>query len=117
MGQVYLGVSRGGRLVAVKVVRPELADDADFRRRFAREVTAARAVAGFYTAPVVDADPDADPPWLVTAYISGPTLYEAVQQQGPFRRARSALSEQVWPKGSERFTPAAWCTATSNPAT
>ncbi|MDA3627045.1 serine/threonine-protein kinase [Saccharopolyspora sp. WRP15-2] len=83
MGQVYLGVSPGGRLVAVKVVRPELADDANFRRRFAREVTAARAVAGFYTAPVVDADPDADPPWLVTAYISGPTLHEAVQQQGP----------------------------------
>jgi serine/threonine protein kinase len=83
MGQVYLGLSRSGRLVAVKVVRPELADDSQFRRRFEREVAAARAVAGFYTAPVVDADPDADPPWLVTAYIPGPTLYEAVQQQGP----------------------------------
>ncbi|MER7015607.1 protein kinase [Saccharopolyspora sp. NPDC000359] len=83
MGRVYLGVSRGGRLVAVKVVRPELGDDPDFRRRFAREVTAARAVAGFYTAPVVDADPDAESPWLVTAYISGPTLHEAVKEQGP----------------------------------
>ncbi|MER6990001.1 serine/threonine-protein kinase [Saccharopolyspora hirsuta] len=83
MGRVYLGVSRGGRLVAVKVVRPELGDDPDFRRRFAREVTAARAVAGFYTAPVVDADPDAESPWLVTAYISGPTLHEVVKEQGP----------------------------------
>jgi serine/threonine protein kinase len=83
MGQVYLGLSRSGRLVAVKVVRPELADDPQFRQRFEREVAAARAVAGFYTAPVVDADPDANPPWLVTAYIPGPTLYEAVRQQGP----------------------------------
>ncbi|MDA3647053.1 serine/threonine protein kinase [Saccharopolyspora indica] len=90
MGRVYLGVSRGGRLVAVKVVRPELGDDPDFRRRFAREVTAARAVSGFYTAQVVDADPDADAPWLVTSYIPGPTLHEAVKQEGPL--PPSALS-------------------------
>jgi serine/threonine protein kinase len=56
MGQVYLGRSPGGRLVAVKVVRPELADNAHFRRRFASEVEAARKVGGFYTAQVVDAD-------------------------------------------------------------
>ncbi|MEE2044468.1 serine/threonine protein kinase, partial [Nocardiopsis tropica] len=75
MGQVFLGRSPGGHTVAVKVVRPELADDADFRRRFAAEVKAARKVGGFYTAPVVDADTDATPPWLATAYIPGPTLY------------------------------------------
>ncbi|WP_285567416.1 WD40 repeat domain-containing serine/threonine protein kinase [Actinoallomurus iriomotensis] len=83
MGQVFLGRSRGGRLVAVKVVRPELADDAGFRRRFAEEVAAARRAGGFYTAQVVDADPAADPPWLVTAFISGPSLQQAVQTFGP----------------------------------
>ena len=83
MGQVFLGRSRGGRPVAVKVVRPELADDAGFRRRFAVEVEAARRVGGFYTAQVVDADPDADPPWLVTAYIPGPSLYDAVEEHEP----------------------------------
>ncbi|MEV5705608.1 serine/threonine-protein kinase [Actinoallomurus sp. NPDC052274] len=83
MGQVYLARSRGGRLVAVKLVRPELASDASFRRRFAQEVAAARRVGGFYTAPVVDADPGADPPWLVTAFISGPSLQQAVDTHGP----------------------------------
>ncbi|CAM4239800.1 serine/threonine-protein kinase [Nocardiopsis rhodophaea] len=83
MGQVFLGRSPGGRTVAVKVVRPELADDAEFRRRFASEVKAAREVPAFYTAPVVDADPDADPPWLATAYIPGPSLHQAVDDHGP----------------------------------
>ncbi|MGH3379151.1 MAG: serine/threonine protein kinase [Actinoallomurus sp.] len=83
MGQVFLGRSRADRAVAVKVVRPELAGDAGFRRRFAREAAAARKVGGFYTAQVVDADPDADPPWMTTAYIPGPSLDEAVQAYGP----------------------------------
>lgn len=83
MGQVFLARSRGGRLVAVKVVRPELAGDAQFRRRFAIEVEAARKVGGYFTAQVVDADTAADPPWLVTAYIPGPSLQEAVSQSGP----------------------------------
>ena len=83
MGQVYLGRSPGGRLVAVKVVRPELADNAHFRRRFASEVEAARKVGGFYTAQVVDADTDGDPPWLATAYIPGPSLQQAVDEHGP----------------------------------
>ncbi|GAA1254896.1 hypothetical protein GCM10009665_51900 [Kitasatospora nipponensis] len=83
MGQVYLGRSPGGRLVAVKMVNPDLAHDPDFRRRFAQEVAAARKVGGFYTAQVVDANPDADPPWSVAAYIPGPTLHQAVQRLGP----------------------------------
>ncbi|MFF2183783.1 protein kinase [Streptomyces sp. NPDC058155] len=82
MGQVFLGRSRGGRLVAVKVIRPELAMDAGFRRRFAREAVAAQRVGGFYTAHVVGADPSADPPWLATAYIPGPSLQQAVRQYG-----------------------------------
>ncbi|MFB4266875.1 DUF4328 domain-containing protein [Nonomuraea sp. GTA35] len=83
MGQVFLGRSPGGRLVAVKVVRPQLADDAHFRRRFAAEVDAARKVGGFYTAQVVDADTDATPPWLASAYIPGPSLHQAVHDHGP----------------------------------
>jgi hypothetical protein len=83
MGTVYLARSRGGRAVAVKVARGELAADPDFRARFRAEVTAARAVGGFHTAPVVDADPDANPPWLATAYVPGPTLAERIRSQGP----------------------------------
>ncbi|SEF45626.1 Serine/threonine protein kinase [Actinacidiphila yanglinensis] len=83
MGQVFLGRSPGGRTVAVKLVRAELAEDRQFRLRFAREVEAARRVGGFYTAQVVDADTDAVPPWLVTSYIAGPSLREAVSACGP----------------------------------
>lgn len=69
MGVVYLGRSRGGRLAAVKVVRSELADDAGFRARFGQEIVAARQVGGSFTAPVLDADPDAGQPWLATLFI------------------------------------------------
>jgi hypothetical protein len=83
MGRVFLGQSPGGRLVAVKLIRAELAADREFRARFAREVAAARHVSGMFTAAVVDADPDAPQPWLVTAYVAGPSLAEAVDGQGP----------------------------------
>ncbi|MGP4114231.1 serine/threonine-protein kinase [Streptomyces sp. 4N509B] len=83
MGQVYLARSRGGRPVAVKVVAQDIADDPEFRRRFADEVKAARKVGGFHTAQVVDAGPKDAQPWLVTAYIPGPSLQEAVQAHGP----------------------------------
>ncbi|WP_218040447.1 serine/threonine-protein kinase [Actinomadura sp. WMMB 499] len=83
MGQVFLGWSPGGRPVAVKVVHPGFATDAEFRRRFKREVEAARQVGGFHTAPVVDADPDAETPWLVTAYVPGPSLAAVVAEHGP----------------------------------
>jgi serine/threonine protein kinase len=98
MGQVFLGVSPGGRPVAVKVIRPEFAADPEFRRRFAREVDAARRVGGFYTAPVVDAGPHDDPPWMVTAYIAGPSLQAVVTDGGPLdpadvSRLGAALTE------------------------
>jgi len=83
MGRVYLARSPGGRQVAVKVIRPQLAEDDSFRARFAREVSAARKVGGLFTAQVVDADPDSSVPWLVTAYVPGASLAEAVEQQGP----------------------------------
>ena len=83
MGRVYLGRSVGGRLVAVKVIRPELADEPGFRARFAREVDAARNVSGLFTALVVDADADGPVPWLATVYVQGPSLAEAVEARGP----------------------------------
>ena len=83
MGQVFLGRSPGGRLVAVKVIRAELAADPGFRARFAREVAAARRVSGVFTAAVVDADPMAPLPWLVTGLVAGPSLAEAVAEYGP----------------------------------
>jgi outer membrane protein assembly factor BamB len=83
MGQVYLGMSPGGRHVAVKVVHPEMAAAPDFRVRFRREVTAAQKVSGLFTAPVVDADVGSETPWLATAYVPGPSLSEAVSEHGP----------------------------------
>ena len=83
MGRVYLGRSASGRLVAVKVIRDELADDPHFRARFRREVAAAQKVNGLYTAVVVDVDVDGPVPWLATAYVAGPSLAEAVGSYGP----------------------------------
>ncbi|MBL1119842.1 serine/threonine-protein kinase [Streptomyces sp. 110] len=87
MGRVHLAASRSGRAVAVKVIRPELAADPDFRRRFKAEVDAARAVGGAFTAPVVDADPEGPRPWLATAYIPGPSLTDAIAAHGPMPEA------------------------------
>ncbi|GAA4604856.1 hypothetical protein GCM10023195_16670 [Actinoallomurus liliacearum] len=83
MGQVYLAASRGGRPVAVKIVRAALADDPAFRARFRAEVAAARAVGGVFTASIVDADPDGPTPWLATEYVPGPSLQDAIEQHGP----------------------------------
>jgi hypothetical protein len=82
MGQVFLGRSAGGRPVAVKVIRADLAGDVSFRARFRQEVAAARKVSGLYTALVVDADPDGQMPWLATAYVPGPSLADAVASHG-----------------------------------
>jgi serine/threonine protein kinase len=83
MGQVYFGRSLGGRDVAVKVIRADLARDKNFRLRFAREVETARRVSGAFTAPVIDADPDGPIPWLVTGYVNGPSLADAIERHGP----------------------------------
>ncbi|NEC80888.1 serine/threonine protein kinase, partial [Streptomyces sp. SID7958] len=82
MGRVYLGRSAGGRTVAVKIVHPHFALDEEFRARFRREVEAARRVGGAWTAPVLDADPDARVPWVATAYAAGPSLAAAVTEDG-----------------------------------
>jgi serine/threonine protein kinase len=83
MGQVYLGKSPGGRLVAIKLIRPELAEERGFRSRFASEIAAARNVSGIYTAAVVDADSDVELPWMATVYVPGPSLTDAVDDNGP----------------------------------
>jgi outer membrane protein assembly factor BamB len=84
MGVVYLAVSPAGRRVALKIIRREFADDADYRARFRHEIEAARQVGGAFTAPVVSADADADPPWMATQYFDAPTLAERVRKDGAF---------------------------------
>ncbi|MEU5643157.1 protein kinase domain-containing protein [Streptomyces milbemycinicus] len=81
MGRVYLARSARGRTVAVKLVKAELARHADFRGRFQREVAAARRVGGQWTAPVLDADTEAEVPWVATGYIGGPSLHDVVAEQ------------------------------------
>ena len=83
MGRVYAATGPDGRRAAIKVIRDDLADDTGFRHRFRREVAAASAVAGLFTARVLDADPDGDPPWLATEFVEGPSLREAVLTHGP----------------------------------
>ncbi|WP_406251871.1 serine/threonine-protein kinase [Streptomyces cyaneofuscatus] len=83
MGRVYLARSAGGRTVAVKVVHEEHISNGEFRARFRREIEAARRVGGRYTAPVLDADADADHPWVATGYVPGPSLEQAVREHGP----------------------------------
>ncbi|MFI5662658.1 protein kinase [Streptomyces sp. NPDC051684] len=78
MGEVYLARSERGRTVAVKVVREELAEQEEFRNRFRQEVAAARRVGGAWTAPVLDADTDAEIPWVATGYVAGPSLQQVV---------------------------------------
>ncbi|GGY91045.1 serine/threonine-protein kinase [Streptomyces poonensis] len=82
MGQVFLGLSPGGRRVAVKAVRADIAAEPGFRERFRREVEAARRVGGFWTASVVDADPDAAVPWVASDYIDAPDLARLIERDG-----------------------------------
>ncbi|GGY10798.1 protein kinase domain-containing protein [Streptomyces hiroshimensis] len=100
MGVVHLARSSSGMRLAVKVVHAEYAEDPEFRARFRQEVAAARRVSGAFTAPVVDADPDAERPWMATLYIPGPTLSERVKRNGPLgpaevRRLAAGLAEAL----------------------
>ncbi|MFF2524429.1 serine/threonine-protein kinase [Streptomyces liangshanensis] len=98
MGVVYLGSDRRGQRVALKVIRPDLAEDQEFRSRFAREVSAARRIRGGCTARLVAADLDAERPWFATQYVPGPSLHDKVNEEGPLSAAEvasvgAALSE------------------------
>ena len=87
MGSVFLATSPDGQAVALKVIRAELADDAEFRRRFRGEVARARQVPPFCTAEVLDADTEHDPPYLVVEYVDGLSLSDVVQERGPLSPA------------------------------
>ncbi|MFE0803914.1 protein kinase [Streptomyces sp. NPDC058812] len=98
MGVVYLGSDKKGQRVALKVIRPDLAEDQEFRSRFAREVSAARRIRGGCTARLVAADLEADRPWFATQYVPGPSLHDKVADGGPLGAADvaavgAALSE------------------------
>ncbi|MFJ3175536.1 serine/threonine-protein kinase [Streptomyces roseus] len=98
MGVVYLGSDRRGQRVALKVIRPDLAEDQEFRSRFAREVSAARRIRGGCTARLVAADLEAERPWFATQYVPGPSLHDKVAEEGPLTAAQiaaigAALSE------------------------
>ncbi|MDV5144454.1 serine/threonine-protein kinase [Streptomyces sp. SBC-4] len=98
MGVVYLGSDRRGQRVALKVIRPDLAEDQEFRSRFAREVSAARRIRGGCTARLVAADLEAERPWFATQYVPGPSLHDRVAEEGGLRAADvasigAALSE------------------------
>ncbi|MEU1402653.1 serine/threonine-protein kinase [Streptomyces sp. NPDC005728] len=100
MGVVHLARSTSGMKLAVKVVHAEFARDPEFRGRFRQEVAAARRVSGAFTAPVVDADPEAERPWMATLFIPGPTLSEHVKRNGPMpaaqlRRLMAGLAEAL----------------------
>jgi serine/threonine protein kinase len=90
MGVVYLGSDKRGQRVALKVIRPELAEDQEFRQRFAREVSAARRIRGGCTARLVAADLETDRPWFATQYVPGPSLYDKVSAEGPLPAAEVA---------------------------
>jgi serine/threonine protein kinase/outer membrane protein assembly factor BamB len=100
MGVVHLARSTSGLKLAVKVVHAEFAKDREFRGRFRQEVAAARRVSGAFTAPVVDADPEAERPWMATLFIPGPTLADHVKRSGPMeppqlRRLMAGLAEAL----------------------
>ncbi|MFJ8543928.1 serine/threonine-protein kinase [Streptomyces sp. NPDC093586] len=100
MGVVHVARSTSGMKLAVKVVHARYAEDPEFRGRFRQEVAAARRVSGAFTAPVVDADPEAGRPWMATLFIPGPTLSEQVKRNGPMdpaqlRRLMAGLAEAL----------------------
>ncbi|PJE94995.1 serine/threonine protein kinase [Streptomyces carminius] len=99
MGVVYLGSDRRGQRVALKVIRPDLAEDPEFRSRFAREVSAARRIRGGCTARLVAADLEADRPWFATQYVPGPSLHDKVNAEGPLGVAQVASTGAALAEG------------------
>ncbi|MFI1993534.1 serine/threonine-protein kinase [Actinoplanes sp. NPDC020271] len=87
MGTVFQGRDPAGRLVAIKMVRPEFVHESEFRARFRSEVNRAKQVPPFSTAEVLDADPDHEPPYLVVEFVDGPSLAAEVRDNGPLSGA------------------------------
>ncbi|GGX20933.1 hypothetical protein [Streptomyces noursei] len=114
MGHAYLAYTPGGRPVALKVVRPEFAEDPEFRRRFVQEVANARRIHGLYTAQVVDAGVDAVTPWRATAYVPAPSLHKVLRRQVGCRWRRCCCSWPASRRHASRSTAPEWSTATSS---
>ncbi len=112
MGVVYLGSDKKGQRVALKVIRPDLAEDQEFRSRFAREVSAARRIRGGCTARLVAADLEADRPWFATQYVPGPSLHDKVVDGGPLGAADVAAVGAALSRAWSRCTRPGWCTGT-----
>ncbi|MFJ2583134.1 serine/threonine protein kinase [Streptomyces sp. NPDC087538] len=99
-GRLYLAHSPGGRRVAVKVIRAEVARDPEFRARLRREVAAAQRVSGAFTVPVVGSDTEATAPWIAVIYLAAPSLDKVIAAEGPpsahsVRRLAAALAEAL----------------------
>ena len=115
MGVVYLGVAEDGRLVAVKIIRPELADDPEFRARFGREVAVLARVRGERIVRVIEAGADASGPFLVTEYAAGPSLAASVEATWPFAPRGTVRAGRRARRGAgRRSTRPVSCTGTSN---
>jgi len=109
MGVVYRGRSRSGRDVAVKVVHAQYAQDKVFRARFRQEIESVRKVSGAFTAPVVDADPEAIRPWMATQYVPGSTLAERNRDHGAFKgRPGPASRARAGPRTTPAPAPSTW---------
>ena len=83
MGVVYLALDTAGDRVAVKALRPGLAQEGNARRRLGREVETMQRVRSRHVAEVLDADLDGDLPYIVTRYVPGLTLDAVVGAGGP----------------------------------
>ncbi|MEV0470302.1 protein kinase domain-containing protein, partial [Streptomyces prunicolor] len=99
MGRVYLGRDATGATgpAAVKVIRPEYAEDPLFRRRFEREVGALDRIRGAHIVRLLGSGCDEDLVWVATEYIPGPTLAELVDARGPVDAAAA------WGPGPEAY--------------
>jgi hypothetical protein len=100
MGEVFFGRSRAGRPVAIKLIYPIFVNDVEFRRRFRLEVEAGRKVGGYHGVQVLDADPDAERPWIMTAYVAGPSLEQVLS--GHLALLPPTLSVQRWSRTPSR---------------
>lgn len=112
MGRVYLARSAGGRTVAVKLIKAELAGQPEFRLRFRQEVAAARRVGGEWTAPVLDADTEAAEPWVATGYVAGPSLLHVVRERPLPQESVRTLAYGLKPARCGACTGPVSCTGT-----
>ena len=116
-GTVYLAEAPEGGRVAVKVPHLHHALDETAHRRFVREVEAARRVAAFSTARVIEVDMAGDRPYIVSEYVEGVSLDVRVRERGALGEDELVRLALGTANARRRFTPPGSCTVTSSPAT